>query len=210
MKVIARKLKVSPGSVHRWCRDITLTSEQEEQINARASVPQMRALRKANKRKQRDRKEHHRVQKLAGAKQLGKLTKRDLLVLGLGLYWGEGSKRSPGDVSLANTDPNLHEVFLRWLRLLGVRDDELIVALYIAPGYDPEKHLRWWKKRLGLKSLKAEHSYEVITKSSKRHIQRKGYHGTLTIRHGNIDLWCQIKGMLDVVPCGGFEPPLHG
>lgn len=105
LKAIARKLKVSPGSVHRWCRDITLTPEQEEQINARASVPQMRALRKANKRKQTERIERHRVQELDGAKQLGKLTKRDLLVLGLGLYWGEGSKRSPGDVSLANMDP---------------------------------------------------------------------------------------------------------
>lgn len=206
MKQIAKALGVSPGSVHRWCHDIELTPEQRDQIDNNARAPQSRALRRSNKKRQALRKALRTKQRRMGADRLGNGTGRDLLMLGLGLYWGEGSKREPGDLSMSNMDPRIHEVFLKWLRGFGLRNQDLTIRLCIAPGYDVEKHLRWWKRRLNLSRLKNERTWVVLPSSSKRRIRRQDYHGTLTIGTRNADLWYEIMGMLDAAPLAGFEP----
>ena len=46
-------------------------------------------------------------------KELGKLTKRDLMLLGIGLYIGEGAKGRIGTLQFSNSDPKYkHRKFL--------------------------------------------------------------------------------------------------
>src|ERR1035437_8566568 len=55
-----------------------------------------------------------------------------LFLVGITAYWGEGNKASGSRVSLANTDPNLIEIGVRFYReCLKIPDDALRVELFV-------------------------------------------------------------------------------
>lgn len=41
------------------------------------------------------------------AKEIGRLSKRDLLILGCALYWAEGNKKERWSVRFCNSDPEI-------------------------------------------------------------------------------------------------------
>ncbi|NJL34414.1 MAG: hypothetical protein HC893_11775 [Chloroflexaceae bacterium] len=55
-----------------------------------------------------------------------------LFGIGIGLYMGEGSKKKPYRVALANTDPVVHRVFIHFLeQFCGVNRAQLSAELNI-------------------------------------------------------------------------------
>src|SRR5258706_11803333 len=114
LKVIAKILNVSPRSVSNWCRDIELTKEQTLNLEKRTTDPnygnrqKYLNLIKANK--------NSKIEKLRdeGAKEINKLSKRELFLVGVSLYWAEGFKKD-SQVGFANSDPKMINLFLRWL-----------------------------------------------------------------------------------------------
>lgn len=114
IKVIARKLAVSPASVSTWCRDIVLTSHQISQLELRYKDPHygrrqiyLNKIKKTKETKIKQLKEE-------GIKDIGMLTDRDLFLVGISLYWSEGFKKD-SQAGFANSDPKMIKLFLRWL-----------------------------------------------------------------------------------------------
>lgn len=69
---------------------------------------------------------------------------------GVMLYWAEGAKRG-GTVDLANTDPMLVLVFLRFLReICGVAESRLRVFLYVYEGQDVATIRDYWRQLTGI------------------------------------------------------------
>lgn len=67
-----------------------------------------------------------------------------LKVAALMLYWGEGSKRS-SMVDLANCDPAVIKIFLRFLReICRVDEKRLRVYVYCYSNQDPDSISRYW------------------------------------------------------------------
>ena len=74
---------------------------------------------------------------------------RFLYGLGLGLYWGEGNKRSPTALRLGNTDPDLIRYFLDFLQeIYHIDTSRLRFGLQIFSDIDPEIARRFWCKQL--------------------------------------------------------------
>jgi hypothetical protein len=102
------------------------------------------------------------------------------------LYWAEGAKDKPwrrnGRVVFINSDPDVMEMFLAWLRLVGVSQDDLRFRLTIHESADIAANERWWTQRLGV-------SRALLTRATlKRHKpktvrQNTGddYHGCLVV-----------------------------
>ena len=60
------------------------------------------------------------------------LNNREIFILGIGLYWGEGVKLYNATLSISNTDPSIIKFFIIWLnRSFGVSKDKLKVHLQI-------------------------------------------------------------------------------
>jgi len=93
IKFIAKKLNVSPGSVSTWCKDVKLTKSQLIILEKHAHDPNY-GRRLQNSQKQREQKEQ-KIKNLLdiGAKEIGKLSKRELFLVGIALYWAEGFKK---------------------------------------------------------------------------------------------------------------------
>ncbi len=81
-----------------------------------------------------------------GAKEIGILSNRDLQMLGLGLYIGEGSKTHE-IVRIINADPNVIRLAIKWFKeTLGLADDNITIALHLYPDNNAQECLAFWQK----------------------------------------------------------------
>lgn len=77
------------------------------------------------------------------------IEKAKLFGMGLGLYWGEGTKASKYAVRLGNTDPELLITFMRFLtELFAVKKENLRFGLQIFTDINTEEAIKYWVSRL--------------------------------------------------------------
>ncbi len=109
--------------------------------------------------------------------------------LGLGLYWGEGTKASKGAVRLGNTDPALIRTFITFLvQMFGVDRRRLRFGLQIFSDISPHKALAFWMKALKVSRVQF-HPSIVITRSRKvGTYRRKSKYGVVTVYFANTKL----------------------
>lgn len=108
-----------------------------------------------------------------------------LLGLGLGLYWGEGTKKNLHTVRLGNTDPYLVKAFLVFLRkTYKIDDSKLHFALQIFTDMDQKKEEKFWREFL---NVDAKQFFKTTnTRSGSIGTYRvKSEHGVLTVYFGN-------------------------
>jgi hypothetical protein len=68
-----------------------------------------------------------------------------LLGMGLGLYWGEGTKTDKHSIRLGNTDPELVNTFIRFLTdIFGVKRSDMRFGLQIFTDINPDVALLYW------------------------------------------------------------------
>lgn len=88
-----------------------------------------------------------------GAQQLGEITPRDLLMLGIGLYMGEGSKTN-GIVRFSNADPLMVKLFISWMKNhFSLTDKHFALRVHSYPDVDTNKIEKYW---LGVTKLPRE------------------------------------------------------
>ena len=76
-------------------------------------------------------------------------SKEFLYGLGLGLYWGEGTKRSKDSVRLGNSDPRLIKMFITFLvKTFKIRREKMKFGLQLFSDMDIEEAISYWKKFL--------------------------------------------------------------
>lgn len=87
----------------------------------------------------------------AVSEKLGTLSKRDSLILLIGLYWGEGTKR---DFSLINSDPYLIQTFIQCLYAFGIRKERLSLSLRVHSNISVVGAKKFWSYTTGLSEEK--------------------------------------------------------
>ena len=121
-------------------------------------------------------------------------------------YWAEGSKNKPwrtgARVSFLNSDPDMIQLFLRWLRLIEVDDDQYRV--YIHESADVTGAQAFWAQVVGVEQ-------SVLDRTTlKRHnpltIRKNidaGYHGCLCVSvRRSTDLNVRIAGWFKGIAAG--------
>ena len=122
-----------------------------------------------------------------------------LFGLGLGLYWGEGTKKNPTTVRLGNTDPYLVKAFLVFLReIYDIDNSKLRFALQIFTDMDQKKEEKFWREFL---NIDAKQFYKTInTRSGSIGTYRtKSEHGVLTLYFGNKKLRDILIGEIEKI-----------
>ena len=83
-------------------------------------------------------------------KRIMSLSERDICMLGLGLYIGEGGKTG-GITRIINSDPRIITMVLRWLQIeFGVKVENLKVRLHVYPDTDIVQAVKYWSKMLSI------------------------------------------------------------
>ena len=143
-------LRVSKSSLSLWLRDVPLTDEQRRVLDQRRLST---GARRAATLKARRIAMTQRIVTEAAA-QVGKVSQRELFIVGVIAYWAEGSKAKPWSpsksVTFCNSDPSMIRLFLSWLELLGVAPSDLVVRLQIHERADVTGAERFWSEVTGV------------------------------------------------------------
>ncbi|WP_448699918.1 hypothetical protein, partial [Streptomyces avidinii] len=126
---IQLELGCSKSSISLWVRDLPKpdrkrTKEQSSAI-ARRGWDRTLQVREAERRETKE----------AASRDVGRLSERELFLVGVGLYWAEGSKDKAyarrERVIFVNSDPDMIRLYLAWLRLLGIKGERLRYSVMI-------------------------------------------------------------------------------
>lgn len=121
-----------------------------------------------------------------------------LLGLGLGLWWGEGSKKHPTAVRLGNTDPKLIKTFVRFLiAICGVKKRKIRFGLQIFSDMNPEMAKRYWMQELGFPESHFMPKIVVTPARSIGTYREKSKQGVLTVYVQNVRLRNEIIVLLN-------------
>lgn len=105
--------------------------------------------------------------------------------MGLGLYWGEGTKANKHSIRLGNTDPELIKTFVKFLtELYGVPKDGLKFGLQLFTDVNPESALSFWTTELGVKRSQF-YKITVTISGSIGTYRRKSKYGVVTVYYHN-------------------------
>lgn len=110
------------------------------------------------------------------------LNEREIYLVGLFLYWGEGSKTHQSALSISNTDPSIIKFFTYWLtKYLKVPREKLRIQLQLYNDMDIENEKSFWSKTLDI-SLNQFFKPYIKTTSSIKINHKGGFgHGTCNV-----------------------------
>jgi len=219
-QAIRGRFGIAKSTVWRWLKAEGLVDGQSQQYTERRLLAQKKAAETVRR---------IRVERtakiLAQARaEVGALSRRDLWLIGTGLYWAEGAKQKDrnGAVSeqvvFSNTDPRMHRLFVRFLKqCCGIEESALTFRVYLHETAEAGKARTYWSEQLGIKRI------EIAPITWKRHkptVFRSNigerYHGLLRIVvRGSTDLNRRIAGWIEGLCtdgewCNGSTGPFGG
>ncbi|MFE7959338.1 MULTISPECIES: helix-turn-helix domain-containing protein [unclassified Streptomyces] len=191
---IEAELGCSRSSVSLWVRDLPKPERKRSPEEAAAIA------RKGWEEKLRIRDEERQRTKESARQAIGALTARELFLVGVGLYWAEGSKDKPYErrenVTFVNSDPGMIKVFLAWLDLLGIARERLRFTVMIHESADVQGAEQYWATLVGAdrtafnKTTLKKHNPKTVRKNT-----GDGYRGCLVIKVlQGADLYRRIEG----------------
>lgn len=133
---IKKEIDVSKSTLSYWLREYPLSRERIRLLRDLSEV-RIEKYRKTMRRKKEERLLRFYEEE---KKRLLPLTKRELLIAGLFLYWGEGVKGFHTRIGLNNTDPKVVKFYLHWMnKALGIPREKIKVYLHLYSDMNIEK-----------------------------------------------------------------------
>ena len=174
---IKNELGVGKSTLSGWLREHPLSDEQVRFL--RDGEVRIEKYRQTMRLK-RERKLHGYYKEAKGA--VLPLSKRELFLSGLFLYWGEGGKTERGTISISNTDPSVLKFTLYWMReALDIPKEKIKALLHLYDDMVIEEAVEFWSKTLNMP--RSQFSKPYIKKSKRSDLDEKGYgHGTCMLR----------------------------
>ncbi len=182
---ISKTLNVTKSTLSFWCKDIILTEPLILKIKTKGKLKSIRGLLRYSELKRKERVDRNNLHKQEGVKMLGTLSDRDILMIGLGLYWGEGYKYDNGEFGFTNSNPLMIRFYFKWLKLWGVEKNSLIFRLTLNKIFIKEaKNIKnFWIKFLDIKEEQFSKTTFIQTnlkKASMKDIEK--YKGILRVK----------------------------
>lgn len=149
LRKIQEELNVSKASVSNWVRGVSLTKKQMEFLKGSPYTSRAVELRRQSRMSRVNDKRKMKIN--SAAKELGSLSLHELLFLGIGLYWGEGTKRKLGSVELTNSDPEMLRIGMLFFRkVCKVAEHKFRAHIYLHEDQSKDRAIQFWSKQLNL------------------------------------------------------------
>lgn len=151
LREIAAELGVSVKTAHVWTRGLPVParathgrSPEEVRAMNRARWDATLAERETERRAVRD----------AAAVEVGALSPREVDLLGVAIYWCEGSKSKPWRrderLNFINSDPDVIRLWVAWLHSRGVALEDCWLSVSIHESADVQAATAYWANVLGV------------------------------------------------------------
>ena len=176
--IISQRLGISKSTLCNWLKDVPY-KPNEEVAQRIKNGPVKSAIKRHNQKI-----EAIKHAKKIAASEVGQITERDLFMLGVGLYIGEGSKVYE-TVRIINSEPEVIKLAMNWFRVAcGLKTDNFSIAIHLYPDTPKKEALKFWSSLTGI-PIKQFGKTQIDTRDNKsRKKRRQLAHGTahITIR----------------------------
>jgi hypothetical protein len=182
---IMMQIPVAKSTIALWLRSVGLSKQQKQRLTEK----KWEAIKRGAEAKHRQRMT--RIEEIISnaQKEIGTITQRELWLMGIMLYWAEGSKEKsyrPGSPArFTNGDPDMICLFLKWLNHVYHKTlNDITIDLYIHEIQRARTHeiIEFWTKKIGCKESYFQHVY--YKKSNPKTVRKNigdSYHGILRI-----------------------------
>ena len=182
---ILAEVPVAKSTLSEWLKSVQLAKPQKQRITKKR---RMAALRGAQSRRQ-TRVSEVKALERDGLVEVGAISARELWLIGVALYWAEGSKQhehSPSTgVVFNNSDSRMLYFFLKWLLQMKVPSSAISFELYVheTRKSDVPAFRRWWAHELGISTSQLDRVYfKKGNPKTKRKNVADLYHGLIRIK----------------------------
>ncbi len=182
---ILAQVPVAKSSLALWLQSVGLSKKQKQRLSDKKLAS---ALRGAFKKKEQRIQLSHNI-KTKSQTEIGPLSKREIWLIGVALYWAEGAKekeRSPGaQTKFSNSDHNMIRFFMFWLtKICGITKDCIKPEIYIHESHRDKisKVIGFWSKETSIPANKFNFIYFKKNKiNTKRWNIGDDYYGVLRL-----------------------------
>lgn len=196
---IKSELGIPKSTLSYWLKDYPLSHKRVDELRNK-NVKRIEKFRQSMFEK---RKKHLEPIYKRARSTILPLTKKELLLAGLCLYWGEGTKADWSKIALTNSDPSVLRFFIYWLkRVCDVNKKDLKIHLQLYCDMNIKKEMLFWSKNLNI-PLKQFIRPHIKSTTSKRINHKGGFgHGTCAVMLNRVILkekiLMQIKIIVDL------------
>ncbi len=182
---ILEKIPVAKSTLSSWLKSVGLAKPQMQRLTKK----RLEAGRRGGISRRIAREQEVRRLIGSGIHDVGRLSERELWLIGITLYWGEGSKQHAHNPSVgvifSNSDAAMHRCFLKWLSLIQISERAITFELFVHESR--KKHIslfkKWWMRELNLPDSRLETVYlKAGSVKTNRHNVADLYHGLLRIK----------------------------
>jgi len=182
---ILAEIPVAKSTLSEWFKSVQLAKSQKQRITKKRKASALRGAESRHQTRLSEVKSFERD----GLTDVGAISARELWLIGVALYWAEGSKQhehSPSTgVVFNNSDSRMLLFFLRWLEQMKVPQTAIGFELYVheTRKSDVSAFRRWWAKEL---QISPDQLDRVYFKKGNPKTKRKNvgdlYHGLIRIK----------------------------
>lgn len=112
---LAHQFSIPKSTISYWCKDIVLSQRQIHNLQEKCRQAGSAKCIELGERQRKDRLKRIAHRYKEAAQEISHISDRDLHMIGLGLYWGEGYKKGSYVLGFTNSDPAIITVYLEWL-----------------------------------------------------------------------------------------------
>lgn len=192
---IKRKTGFTKSSISFWVRDIELTEEQKKELSVKGHSKEVIEKRRITRLKN----ENSRRQKIIDKALIDvkDISERELWLIGIALYWGEGAKTIRSGVCFSNSDPKMIRIIMEFFkRSCNTPLDKIRGHVHIHPHLDGDNAKKYWSE---ISEIPLEHFYKTTKQQSRASKKKKDSlpFGTLHVYICNTELFLKIKGWIE-------------
>jgi len=194
---IVKEAGLTKSSVSLWVRDIVLTKAQKKKLseNGRSveSVERRRTVRLFNEQAKRQ------IVFDKAKEDYLRISLEELKLIGIILYLGEGAKSARSMARLANSDPSVIKIMMRFFReICKVEESKFRAHIHTFSHSDVERTEKYWSKITG---IPRDQFFKTYTKASSASLQKRNKlpFGTLDITVCDTKLFLTIAGWIDKI-----------
>lgn len=194
---IQKQVKVSKDTISRWCKDIILSPEQLDRLLQNKLNGATRGRLIGAKKQQSERIERSKLLFENGVSKIGKLSKRDKFIVGIGLYIGDGGK---GDERFAfsNSDPKTIKFMTEWLaEFFDVSPDKMAGQIWIHDNLNEKKARKYWSKLTKIPENRIYKSYIAKNRTDSKKIRKQLHeYGVFTLLYLSSSVQREMLGLM--------------
>jgi predicted transcriptional regulator len=197
IKQIARILGVSKASVSVWVRKVVMTPKQKERLILNNKSRAVVEKRRDSRIKHEEAKRQIIIDK--AGKDIKAISVSELKIIGIIFYWAEGGKTKRGLVRVANSDPNVIKIMMRFFReVCEVKELKFRGHIHTHSHLNIQNSLNYWSDITSIPISQFHKTYAKPSIASKGKRDSLPF-GTLDVIICDTNLFLRIMGWIEKI-----------